>query len=890
LAGDLARDNGEWVAAAEHYRLYLARDPGCFQIWVQLGHMLKEAGRRSEAAAAYDEALKINSVDADLLLQLGHLNKLMGLEPEAIEFYRRSAAIDGNPDAKAELRLLGEECAGGPLKKSASPGKFRWKSNISRPKGRLASTAGVFEELDGPLARGWAWNSRRPTRPATVEFLVDGRCVHTCVANLERVDVRSGILTGFQTEIPASALRGTEGEVQVHARLSGSAVELLNSPRTTTFWPGRNRAQTVVTRAPSPSTWALPDPPLRAIAYYLPQFHPFPENDRWWGRGFTDWTNVTRGTPQFPGHYQPHRPGELGYYDLRLAEVQERQAALAKLYGLGGFCFYFYWFSGRVLMERPIDNFTSNPNIDFPFCLCWANENWTRKWDGRESHVLIGHDYSMQDDIEFISRVSEYMLRRNYIRVDDRPLLLVYRADLLPDARATAQRWRTYCQDRGLGDIYLVCTQSFTATDPRAIGFDAAVEFPPNSTPMTHLPTTDLTGNGAGQTETFYGSRFDYAEAVEKAAAPRTHDYPLLRGLFTSWDNTVRRRAGSTVFVNSTPSLYRRYLETIGDQLLCDSTEPRRDPLVFINAWNEWAEGAHLEPDERHGYAYLEATRMALIRSGARIAAVRERRFGKPEERPRLAVVVHAFYLDVLEELLPQFEGYPAGSEFFFTTPPENQAALTAMLSRLAHPSSVVITENRGRDVAPFLAILRLIWPRHFRYILKLHTKRSTHRADGHFWRDEVYRSLAHPAQIDQVIRLMDARPDTGIVGVAAHVVPMTTYWGSNATRVLDLAERLGVGDFDERSTSFVAGTMFAARLEALEPLMGLSLTEEDFEPETGQTDATLAHAIERAISLSAAAVGLKVCGLRGRGDELEIIDEAAASSFAFAKPTAPHR
>lgn len=347
---------------------------------------------------------------------------------------------------------------------------------------------------------------------------------------------------------------------------------------------------------------------IKFIAFYLPQFHPIQENDEWWGKGFTEWTNVSKAVPQFVGHYQPHLPGELGFYDLRVPEVMKRQAELAKEYGIYGFCFYFYWFGGRTLLEMPARRLLENPEIDIPFCLCWANENWTRRWDGLENEVLIQQKHSPEDDLAFIKYLEPYMKDRRYIRINNKPILIVYRPRLLPTPRNTVKIWREYCRNSGIGEIFIVGAQTYGFYDYRQVGFDDAVEFPPNYyLNFCRRMTSELQILNPD----FNGQVFDYAALVKSRGFVKYVMFNPFKTVFPNWDNTARRPDGPVAFFGSTPDLYKEWLLYVS--LFTKLKKGKDEQFVFINAWNEWAEGAHLEPDRKYGYAYLQATREALL-------------------------------------------------------------------------------------------------------------------------------------------------------------------------------------------------------------------------------------------------------------------------------------
>jgi lipopolysaccharide biosynthesis protein len=356
---------------------------------------------------------------------------------------------------------------------------------------------------------------------------------------------------------------------------------------------------------------------LRLIAFYLPQFHPVPENDRWWGSGFTEWFTVTRARPLFRGHYQPQLPADLGFYDLRLAEVRHAQAELARDHGLHGFCYYHYWFNGRRLLGRPFEEVLDSGQPDFPFCLCWANENWTRAWDGRSGEYLIQQKYSEEDDKEHIRWLARAFSDDRYIRINGKPVFLIYRASLLPNPLKTTEIWREEAERLGVGELYLCRVESFgnERGDPVSLGFDAAVDFQPDWTALG----TPLRRNNVWRllrkmrlSSSAYGEHriYEYSSVVERMLRRPPPSYKRFPCVTPSWDNSPRRKSDAVVLDGSTPDLYSKWLKAVIEQPRLSLPE---ENLMFINAWNEWGEGNHLEPCQKWERGYLEATRSAVL-------------------------------------------------------------------------------------------------------------------------------------------------------------------------------------------------------------------------------------------------------------------------------------
>lgn len=352
---------------------------------------------------------------------------------------------------------------------------------------------------------------------------------------------------------------------------------------------------------------------IRAIAVVLPQFHPIPENDEWWGKGFTEWTNVTKAKPLFKGHYQPRLPSDLGFYDLRLSEAREAQAEIAKEHGISGFCYYHYWFNGKRLLNLPVDELLKNEKPDMPFMLCWANENWTRSWDGHDNDVLMKQVYSKEDDKEHIRWLCEDVFGDpRYIRVDNKPVFIIYRHQLFPDVRQTLEVFRKIAIDEfGYSGLYLCVMESYQEIEGfDTLGFDAAIEFSPHQLlKWTKLKSKiDILKERSGIRKRTTYRLTDYMTAVRKVLE-RNKEYKLFPSVTPSWDNTARKKENAVICEGGNPENYFYWLKNTIENFEAFSEE---ENFVFINAMNEWAEGNHLEPCLKYGRGFLEATKQAL--------------------------------------------------------------------------------------------------------------------------------------------------------------------------------------------------------------------------------------------------------------------------------------
>lgn len=368
---------------------------------------------------------------------------------------------------------------------------------------------------------------------------------------------------------------------------------------------------------------------VRRVAVYLPQFHPIPENNKWWGEGFTEWSNVVKGKPRFNDHYQPHLPAHLGFYDLRLQEARLAQERLAKDHNIHGFCYYHYWFNGHRLLNEPLDRKLSNESEDLPFMLCWANENWTRAWDGGNEKILIAQNYSEEDDKKHAKFLLNYFKDKRYIKVNGKPFFIFYKPDLFPNIKRTIEIFREEAAKENI-ELYLGWFERWIGWQGDGhdeIGFDSAIEFQPLSKSLNSflkLPAKDIKSpikNGFSNfkqnflnkvTRKSTGKHLEISDLIVDYDSFMRYDsffpkrnYKCFPSVCPMWDNSSRRvNRSAVIFKNSTPDLFKEWYHN-----KLNSFEPfsEDEDFLFINAWNEWAEGNHLEPCEKWGLQYLKA-------------------------------------------------------------------------------------------------------------------------------------------------------------------------------------------------------------------------------------------------------------------------------------------
>lgn len=601
---------------------------------------------------------------------------------------------------------------------------------------------------------------------------------------------------------------------------------------------------------------------VRMLAFYLPQFHTFPENDKWWGKGFTEWNNTRKCTqPRFEGHYQPRTPHrDIGFYDLSDINVMRKQAELARAHGIYGFCFYYYWFSGKRLMERPVDQLLEHPEIDLPFCLCWANENWTRAWDGLNRDILIKQAYSEEDDESFICDIKKYFDDERYIRIDGKPVVVVYNPGQIPSCKKSFAKWRQIAQKIGVGDILIwTCATSNNSVKELHLEdcVDAEVEFPPHNMWYEQIGVRGL--DLSGKSAMIYNYQ-NLVKIQEKQLKEDGGEYPvpIHHACTMGWDNSARRAENwFTLYAFSLKYLYR-WTRAIMDRARKDFREEER--YVFINAWNEWAEGTYLEPDERYGYANINTVSKALFdmpfENEMKVFKDTSRELTNEEFEhendmtARIAVHAHVFYIETLDEILRNIKLIPYRYDCYFSTDTKEKKKLIEKKCKnvqLNGKCQVEIFENRGRDVAPFIEQLRPVI-RNYKYVCHIHSKKTKWADYGDAWRAFNFRNLfGSTAYLRKLFCYLEESPHVGIVFPDAYpAIKFQVEWGGNYDNCKAILKNCGCQADLPADPVFPVGNMFWAKTKAIAPLFDGSIQMIDFPQEEGQINLTIAHAIER--------------------------------------------
>ncbi|RNJ62776.1 MAG: hypothetical protein EDM03_09020 [Porphyrobacter sp. IPPAS B-1204] len=642
------------------------------------------------------------------------------------------------------------------------------------------------------------------------------------------------------------------------AALDGRAEPSANAPDFESVWHAKFA---VAQGARSPdfapramTTVRKPDGLPKVAAFYLPQFHPFKENNEWWGRGFTEWTNVTKAVPQFEGHYQPRLPLDLGFYDLRNTEVLKDQVDLAKLNGIDAFCFHYYWFDGHRLLERPLEAYLADggQSLDLPFFLCWANENWTRRWDGSESDILMEQSHSLEDHANVFRDLMRFFSDPRYTKIDGKPVIVVYRPSIINDLTAMVSIWRSAAVDAGLPGIHLVATNAFGFSDPDSIGFDAICEFPPHNVVAGSRNSEKRWYNPNHE-----GNVYDYSEVVDYCTARMVsldgttaskRYYPTV---MMSWDNEARKPGKSSIFDGCTPTELHRWLSQSVD--FSARNHDAGQGLVFINAWNEWAEGTYLEPDRHLGHAYLWAVRAVLEERRPPAPSVEEivaaANSAAGARSSDAAICLHLFYPDLIDELADHIAllRHECGvTDVLISVPVTwDSNEVSKAIDRLM-PKRTYLTPNRGRDIFPFLQVAREAVQMGYVYGCKIHTKKSPHVRGGDRWRHALYSSLLSPKTAAAARDAFQHNSKCGIFAASGMIKscgdPSTMRDNLRAvSRILDVT-----GGSLVELDRFVAGSMFWFRFDALRLALDEHFDADWFGPELGAIDGTMAHAFER--------------------------------------------
>jgi len=595
---------------------------------------------------------------------------------------------------------------------------------------------------------------------------------------------------------------------------------------------------------------------VKLFAFYLPQFSPFPTDHVPWCDKIVDWADVSNAMPQYADHHQPQLPVELGFYDYRSAGVLQHQVALAKQYGIAGFCFHHFWSGGKASTDQPMNRFLADASLDINFCISLTN-NQSGQFPNDATRTA---QTFREDDIALIDSLASAFADARYRRIDQKPILIVSNVLSLPDAAASVSRWRARASQLGFPDLYLIASVPDDTVGYCITAFDAVIAIPPAGCTG---PKQDMTSKIISVTPRFSGRVYDYCDLADHRDDLAEPGLASFEAVMPSWDNEVLAPMAGTSFLSATPEEYANWLSKA---IVITSQRRAEVQLVFINAWNAWSEGAHLESDQRYGYGYLHATASVLLNHSVAQSEEAIRLINESfSKRSDTVVIAHIYYEDLIDSI---FDPY-------LTVARENCDLIVSVMQHVSLASIrkikdkfencfILQTANCGRDIRPFIIALRKAHELGYLYGCKLHTKKSPQLIEGEKWRTELLDVLLpSPDSIETIIQRFKSRPALGLQASRHSLCDLSeasAHFG-NTKWLNELLARMGqekmIGNY---ASLFPAGSMFWFRVAALPQLLEDKIVSlDEFELEAGQLDGTLAHAIERIVVLIPTCNGFEI-------------------------------
>ena len=579
---------------------------------------------------------------------------------------------------------------------------------------------------------------------------------------------------------------------------------------------------------------------VKVLTFYLPQFHETQENNEWWGQGFTEWVNTRKALPRFENHYQPRIPHEdIGYYDLSEIESIKKQVLLAKQHGIYGFVFYYYWFSGKRLLEKPVDLLLEHPEIDLNFCLCWANGHWTRTWDGLNKNILMKQLYTDEDPVNFIKDIKKYTDDSRYIRVQGKPVIMVYDAAQIPNVNQVFSTWKNCAKELGVGEILIwLCRTPGSGIEELGLQtvVDKEIEFPPRNMVSFDILEPGLVSDG---------DIYNYSKLVDKLLFLRKNEQVetnLYRCAMLGWDNSARRKDGYTVYDKFDLKKYYDWLSANIKET--KALYPVEERFTFINAWNEWAEGTYLEPDQKYGYASINVTSQAIygIAFDAPIVINND-----VSVKRRIAIQIDINYLETLEELILFSNNIPYRFDCYISTDTMEKALYIEKSfkeSSKANRIIIQIVSNKNREIVPCIIQMQDVLE-NYDFFCHIHSEKHEFNSD---LRKYLLRSLLYDeSRIRDIIETFEEQENIGIAypelfsNFSSYIV-----WGEYKKDVVELLDKINGFTRIDDIPEFPAGNMFWAKTDAVKQIFNHYSFNGCLE-ENRENELVLNHIIERA-------------------------------------------